>query len=152
MNHDYAGCWVFWLSLLCLFILIGRSSGQKQFLEVPVAVAPSVQGEPIRLLSEEIAAGEAGGTGKAKAVAPTNEPQTLLCTQIGAFQAKASAEQVIQRPMAVNVGADIRARLRCRISLDFGSHSSFASYGQQLSVKLKELQANKIDSFIITEG
>ena len=122
--------------------------------EHSVAVAPDIaeNAETIRLLSEEIAAGQAKSIKSEEVVvAAEPEPLPVLCTQIGAFQAKDSAEQVIQRLMAAGIGADIR-QVKVPAKPDFWVYIPPLPSRTAAIRKLKELQANKIDSFVVTEG
>ncbi|WP_281649091.1 SPOR domain-containing protein [Parendozoicomonas sp. Alg238-R29] len=109
--------------------------------------------ESIQLLSEAVAAGSAkrvvrivgGGDGSSLRV------QTSLCTQIGAFRARDTAGQVQQRLMAASIGSEIR-QVKVPTAPDYWVYIPTLPNRSAAIRKLKELQANKIDSFIITEG
>lgn len=125
---------------------------EKEVVAVDVGVQ-RVQGESIKLLSEAISDGSAkrkellvaGGNGSRAQI------QTSLCTQIGSFRARDTAAQVHQRLMAASIGSEIR-QVKVPTAPDYWVYIPPLASRSAALRKLKELQARKIDSFIITEG
>ncbi len=116
---------------------------------------PNVRPEGVKnitLLSEAVSRGEVLKIPDAdrEASAPV-ATEKLLCTQLGSFRARGAAEQVQQRLMAASIGSDIR-QVRVPSAPDYWVYIPPLPNRDMAIRKLRELQANKIDSFIITEG
>jgi cell division septation protein DedD len=108
----------------------------------PVAAQRSEKGD-IQLLSESQVA--------LRRPAPTAEEQDAVCLFLGSFEREAEAAMVEQRLLSL----DIRSRVQ---SVDAVGGVDYWVYlaplaSRQASLRqLRELQARKIDSYIITEG
>ena len=148
-----------WLFIVLVVCNLGYFAYQLLFpaskpeMVVEGVAAQQAQGESIKLLSEAISDGSAkrkevlvvGGSGSQAKI------QTSLCTQIGSFRARDTAAQVHQRLMAASIGSEIR-QLKVPTAPDYWVYIPPLSSRSAALRKLKELQARKIDSFIITEG
>lgn len=73
------------------------------------------------------------------------------CLFLGSFQQEAGASQVEQRLMALDIQAEVRP-VNAAAGLDYWVYLAPLASRQASLRQLKELQARKIDSYIITQG
>ena len=127
-----------------------RSVNNKEELMGESSIESSAS---IQLLSEAIA------SGAAIRAEPLNNKdgaagfvqQKLLCTQIGAFDDRDIAEQVQQRLMAASIRSE-SVEVSVHVSSEFWIYIPPLANRAMAIHKLKELQANGVDSFVITDG
>jgi len=77
--------------------------------------------------------------------------QGETCLYLGSFQQEDGARQVEQRLMALDIQAQVRA-VDAAAGLDYWVYLAPLASRQASLRQLKELQARKIDSYIITQG
>lgn len=105
------------------------------------------QQQDIRLLSEADQA-----QARHEVVAPASPAGvTETCLFLGSFQQEAAAGQVEQRLMSLDIQAEVRA-VDASAGLDYWVYLPPLASRQASLRQLKELQARKIDSYIITQG
>jgi hypothetical protein len=126
-----------------------------------VAIAPdlaptkSALGERLALLAE--ARGVAAADGKSDASAKpaskpeVSEPPTPICHMIGPFKEKISAHQVQDRLKALDIQLHT-FQVNIPDKPDYWVHLGPMRSRKEALDTLRELQAKKIDSFLITEG
>ena len=73
------------------------------------------------------------------------------CLFLGSFQQEAAARQIEQRLMALDIQAQVRS-VDAAAGLDYWVYLAPLASRQASLRQLKELQARKIDSYIITQG
>lgn len=119
------------------------------------APAKSTLGDRLVLLPE--AGGVVESTpGKTTALQPTTkferaEPPTSICHMIGPFKEKISAHQVQDRLKALDIGLHT-FQVNIPDKPDYWVHLGPMRSRKEALDTLRELQAKKIDSFLITEG
>ncbi|MTI11875.1 SPOR domain-containing protein [Sansalvadorimonas verongulae] len=126
-------------------------TSEKPDSSIARVVTPQMKGETIKLLSEAITEGSAKRVERVVVGDDSVRMQTALCTQIGAFRARDTAAQVHQRLMAASIGSEIR-QFKVPTAPDYWVYIPPLSNRSAALRKLKELQAHKVDSFIVTEG
>ncbi len=105
------------------------------------------QQQNIRLLSEADRAQE-----RREVVAPeVPAGVTETCLFLGSFQQESAARQVEQRLMSLDIQGEVRA-VDAAAGLDYWVYLPPLASRQASLRQLKELQARKIDSYIITQG
>ena len=82
---------------------------------------------------------------------PSLVAQGETCLYLGSFQQEDGARQVEQRLMALDIQAQVRA-VDAAAGLDYWVYLAPLASRQASLRQLKELQARKIDSYIITQG
>jgi len=83
---------------------------------------------------------------------PTSQAVTdETCLFLGSFQGEDAARQVEQRLIALDIEAQVRA-VDAAAGLDYWVYLAPLASRQASLRQLKELQARKIDSYIITQG
>lgn len=82
---------------------------------------------------------------------PSLVTQGETCLYLGSFQQEDGARQVEQRLMALDIQAQVRA-VDAAAGLDYWVYLAPLASRQASLRQLKELQARKIDSYIITQG
>ena len=82
---------------------------------------------------------------------PSLVAQGETCLYLGSFQQEDGARQVEQRLMALDIQARVRA-VDAAAGLDYWVYLAPLASRQASLRQLKELQARKIDSYIITQG
>lgn len=100
----------------------------------------------IRLLSESAEAPQRRQTDEKPAVAPAS-----ACTYLGSFAAEDRAKQLVQRLLSLDVQASVQA-VNAAAGMDYWVYLPPLASRQASLWQLRELQARKIDSYIITEG
>lgn len=102
--------------------------------------------QDIRLLSESGREGERREVPDAAVSAATE-----TCLFLGSFQQDSAAREVEQRLMSLDIGAEVKA-VDAAAGLDYWVYLAPLASRQASLRQLKELQARKIDSYIITQG
>lgn len=82
---------------------------------------------------------------------PSVAVQGETCLYLGSFQQEEGARQVEQRLMALDIQAQVRS-VDAAAGLDYWVYLAPLASRQASLRQLKELQARKIDSYIITQG
>src|SRR5690606_14367764 len=82
---------------------------------------------------------------------PAAQTADQTCLFLGSFQQEEGARQVEQRLMALDIQAEVRA-VDAAAGLDYWVYLAPLASRQASLRQLKELQARKIDSYIITQG
>ena len=82
---------------------------------------------------------------------PSLVAQGETCLYLGSFQQEDGARQVERRLMALDIQAQVRA-VDAAAGLDYWVYLAPLASRQASLRQLKELQARKIDSYIITQG
>ncbi|WP_207888500.1 SPOR domain-containing protein [Pseudomonas sp. 30_B] len=100
----------------------------------------------IRLLSESAEAPQRRQTDEKPAVAPAS-----ACAYLGSFAAEDRAKQLVQRLLSLDVQASVQA-VNAAAGMDYWVYLPPLASRQASLWQLRELQARKIDSYIITEG
>lgn len=85
-----------------------------------------------------------------QAVAPA-AAATETCLFLGSFQQEGAAREVEQRLMSLDIQGDVRG-IDAAAGLDYWVYLAPLASRQASLRQLKELQARKIDSYIITQG
>lgn len=85
-----------------------------------------------------------------QAVAPA-AAATETCLFLGSFQQEGSAREVEQRLMSLDIQGEVRG-IDAAAGLDYWVYLAPLASRQASLRQLKELQARKIDSYIITQG
>ncbi|MBD9485195.1 SPOR domain-containing protein [Pseudomonas sp. PDM14] len=102
--------------------------------------------QDIRLLSES---GREGVRREVPDAAVSAATET--CLFLGSFQQDSAAREVEQRLMSLDIGAEVKA-VDAAAGLDYWVYLAPLASRQASLRQLKELQARKIDSYIITQG
>lgn len=131
----------------------------EQPVAEPRTVTSAIAGESLILLSELTDDGsdsQASGASDLPSVVPVEVPAELasspgICWQIGPFKEAVSGKQVISRLAALDISLSLRS-VEIPGEPDYWVHLA-PQTSRKIAIKLlKELQAKKIDSFLITEG
>ena len=104
--------------------------GQKKLQLLDAADRAKVRGEPVQ--------------------SPVREVDET-CLFLGGFQQEEAAQQVAQRLIALDIQADVRP-VNAAAGLDYWVYLAPLASRQASLRQLKELQARRIDSYIITQG
>lgn len=118
--------------------------------EVEPATAYQAARKDIRLLSEA-GSPPVRAPSFSSAPAENSPPEAAVCLFLGSFDGQTQAEVVEQRLLSLDIRADVR-------SIDAAAGVEFWVYlpplaSRQASLRqLRELQARRIDSYIITQG
>lgn len=137
--------WMFlWLVVLNLFYYVWNQQ-QAPIRVTEIAPLPSVREgkSEIRLLSESDAPVERE--------ASRREIPESVCLFLGAFDAREAAEQVEQRLLSLDIRSSVQA-IEAQSGLDYWVYLTPLASRQASLRQLRELQARRIDSYIITEG
>lgn len=89
--------------------------------------------------------------GRRESTGPVVPTVAETCLFLGSFQQEAAAEQVRQRLISLDIQADVRG-IDATAGLDYWVYLAPLASRQASLRQLKELQARKIDSYIITQG
>jgi hypothetical protein len=145
---------------LVLGLLLGNAiyflwqhNAQVVAIAPELAPAKSALGDRLALLSE---AGESNGAAGSPPAKPTPkpevvEPPTPICHMIGPFKEKISAHQVQDRLKALDIQLHT-FQVNIPDKPDYWVHLGPLRSRKEALDTLRELQAKKIDSFLITEG
>lgn len=160
--------WILIVLLMCngIYFLWQHylSPGSSRMQAVPVASAAGLAAAPISLLSEldeeqlaaltqdsdvaGVALPVPGGSGE---VGRDDAESRAMCLLLGPFREAVSAKQVVSRLAALDISAQLQS-IAIQGRPDYWVHLP-PQLSRRAAIKLlKELQANKIDSFLITEG
>lgn len=102
----------------------------------------------IRLLSESAEAPQRRQVDENPAAAPV---PTSACVFLGSFQAEDRARQLVQRLLSLDVQSSVQT-VDASAGVDYWVYLPPLASRQASLWQLRELQARKIDSYIITEG
>ncbi|MEK1907774.1 MAG: SPOR domain-containing protein [Pseudomonas sp.] len=89
--------------------------------------------------------------GRREPAAVSEVAVTETCLFLGGFQQESAAEQVKQRLVSLDIEADVHG-VDATAGLDYWVYLAPLASRQASLRQLKELQARKIDSYIITQG
>lgn len=111
-----------------------------------VAPALPYQGarKDIQLLSES-----SGPT--VRNASPAVEGDSAVCLYLGSFEQRSQADQVEQRLLSLDIRAQVRA-MDAAAGVEFWVYLEPLASRQASLRQLRELQARRIDSYIITQG
>jgi len=143
-----------WLFLLLVvlnafYFVWHRQQVPLQPKEVPAIVNDGRQG--IRLLSESGGAPESRPASPAPAPVSAPAPGGDVCLFLGSFSERGGAAALEQRLLSVDVQSEVRA-FEASASVDFWVYLPPLASRQASLRQLRELQARRIDSYIITQG
>lgn len=142
--------WILLLLLLlnAFYYVWHQQQAPLRAKEVAPADAYQAARRDIRLLSE---AGASSPRSQAAAPVAEASPEAAVCLFLGSFEEEARAKVVEQRLLSLDIQADVR-------SVDAAAGVEYWVYlpplaSRQASLRqLRELQARRIDSYIITQG
>lgn len=142
--------WILLLLLLlnAFYYVWHQQQAPLRAKEVAPADAYQTARRDIRLLSE---AGASSPRSQAAAPVAEASPEAAVCLFLGSFEEEARAKVVEQRLLSLDIQADVR-------SVDAAAGVEYWVYlpplaSRQASLRqLRELQARRIDSYIITQG
>jgi cell division septation protein DedD len=142
--------WILLLLLLlnAFYYVWHQQQAPLRAKEVAPADAYQTARRDIRLLSE---AGASSPRSQAAAPVAEASPEAAVCLFLGSFEEEAWAKVVEQRLLSLDIQADVR-------SVDAAAGVEYWVYlpplaSRQASLRqLRELQARRIDSYIITQG
>jgi cell division septation protein DedD len=137
--------WMFlWLIVLNLFYYVWhQQQAPLRVTEIaPLNMAQNSKRD-IRLLSESSA------TPRREVVVAT--PAEAVCLFLGSFELKADASAVEQRLLSLDVQSRVQS-MDAASGVDYWVYLSPLASRQASLRQLRELQARKIDSYIITQG
>lgn len=144
--------WVFLLLLLLNIALfawqhrLAPSAGGELSLTAPREVAAAAQ--TLRLLSEAQAPATQTADG---AAATAVETDAARCLVLGGFETVERARQLEQRLLSLDVAAQVVA-IEASLGADHWVYIPPLASRQASLRQLRELQARRIDSYLITEG
>jgi cell division septation protein DedD len=142
--------WILLLLLLlnAFYYVWHQQQAPLRAKEVAPADAYQTARKDIRLLSE---AGASSPRSQTAAPVAEVSPEAAVCLFLGSFEEEARAKVVEQRLLSLDIQADVR-------SVDAAAGVEYWVYlpplaSRQASLRqLRELQARRIDSYIITQG
>lgn len=137
--------WMFlWLVVLNLFYYVWHQQ-QAPMRVTEIAPQPSLREgkSQIRLLSESAAPVARAGRG--------GEVLESVCLFLGAFDAREAAAQIEQRLLSLDIRSSVQA-VEAQSGMDYWVYLPPLASRQASLRQLRELQARRIDSYIITEG
>lgn len=150
-----------WLVLGLLLVnaiyFLWQHNAQVAGIEPELAPVKSAVGDRLTLLSEaggvDASAGNPAGKLPIKSIPrpEVTEPPTPICHMIGPFKEKISAHQVQDRLKALDIELHT-FQVNIPDKPDFWVHLGPMRSRKEALDTLRELQAKKIDSFLITEG
>jgi hypothetical protein len=112
---------------------------------VTTTIATEAEGVRLKLLNEQVGGAQAAGA------TPVSVAPPPICHMIGPFKEKISARQIKDRLRALDV--EVRTyQVQIPEKPDYWVHLGPMRSRKEALDTLRELQAKKIDSFLITEG
>ncbi len=158
--------WILIALLMCngiYFLWQNYLAQNEKPMAVSIPQSASKSGEGLVLLSEVAAQKEASAQAPVVAqersvdrvvqaeVAPVAQDAPNICWQIGPFKEQVSGKQVVNRLAALDIALQLQS-IEIPGKPDYWVHIP-PQISRKAAIKLlRELQAKKIDSFLITEG
>lgn len=140
--------WILLLLLLlnAFYYVWHQQQAPLRAKEVAPAAAYQAARKDIQLLSEADASGARGHA--PPAVAPV---EAAVCLFLGSFEQEERARVVEQRLLSLDIDADVRS-VDAAAGVEYWVYLSPLASRQASLRQLRELQARRIDSYIITQG